>query len=178
MTRLCLLLLSGLIAFNVNAKPPSKMVIRSCLAAQAVSSSVKWRPIATNKIYSEEDYKDGFDATYYVISDGKQVGYAERGEEKAIIYGDRIFPIARALMLPGFNVHPTELNPYSADWATVDDKSGSYLCISFPFDDLGPSGSFQKNRCGYLISVARTKRRPILYAATGPILSKDASEKQ
>ena len=80
MRRLCLLLLSGLIAFNVHAKTPSKMVILSCLAAKAMSPSVRLRPIATDKIYSEDDYKDGFDATYYVISHGKQVGYAERGD--------------------------------------------------------------------------------------------------
>ena len=144
MRRLCLLLVGSVIAFNVHAKTPSRLEILSCLAAQAVSPSVKWRPIATDKLYSEEDYKDGFNASYYVISGGKQVGYAERGAEKAIIYGDRILLIAQARMLSGFNVRPTELNPYSADWATVDDKSGSYLCISFPFGDLGQSGSFPK----------------------------------
>ncbi|USX12801.1 hypothetical protein NHH88_24400 [Oxalobacteraceae bacterium OTU3CAMAD1] len=169
MKRLCLLLLSGLIAFNVHAKTPSKMVILSCLAAQAMSPSVKWRPIATDKIYTEEDYKDGFDATYYVISDGKQVGYAERGEEKAIIYGDHIFPIVQARMLPGFNVPPTKLNPFSADWATVDDKSGSYLCVSFPFGVLGQSGSFQNYRSAYLIAVDDNKGRPGLFSATGSI---------
>ena len=169
MKRLCLLLLSGVIAFNVHAKTPSKMVILSCLAAQAMSPSVKWRPIATDKIYSEEDYKDGFDATYFVIAGGKQVGYAERGQEKAILYDDHIFPIAQARMLPGFDVRPTELNPFSADWATVDDQSGSYLCVSFPFGDLGKSGSFQKYRSAYLIAVDYDRTRPILHAATGPL---------
>jgi len=167
--RLCWLLLSGLIAFNVHAKTPSKMVILSCLAAQAMSPSVKWRPIETDKIYSEEDYKDGFDATYYVISEGKPIGYAERGEEKAIIYGDQVLPIALARMVPGFNVRPTELNPFSADWATVDDKRGSYLCVSFPFGDLGRSGSFQQHRSAYLIALDYGRGPPVLHAATGPI---------
>ena len=177
MKRLCLLLLSGLIAVNVHAKTPSKMVILSCLAAQAMSPSVKWRPIATDKIYSEEDYKDGFDATYYVIFGGKQVGYAEREDEKAIIYGGQIFPIAQARMLPGFDERPTELNPFSADWATLADKSGSYLCVSFPFGDIGQSGRFQKYRSAYLIPVGRGKRQPILYAATSPMLHQDQSGK-
>ena len=75
MKRLCLLLLSGLITFSANAGTPSETVILSCLAAKAMSPSVKWRPIATDKIYSEDNYKDGFDATYYIISGGKQVGY-------------------------------------------------------------------------------------------------------
>jgi hypothetical protein len=142
-----------------------------------MSPSVKWRPITTDKIYTEEDYKDGFDATYYVISGGKQVGYAERGKEKAIIYGDYILPIARARMIPSFNVRPTELNPFAADWATVDDKSGSYLCISFPFGDLGGSGSFQKHRSAYLISVDYDRGRPILHAAAGPVSKTQTSEK-
>ena len=177
MRRLCLLLLSGPIAFNVHAKTPSEMVILSCLAAKAMSPSVRLRPIATDKIYSEDDYKDGFDATYYVISHGKQVGYAERGDEKAIIYGDHILPIARARMVPGFNVRPTELNPYSADWATVDDKSGSYLCVSFPFGDLGRSGSFQKYRSAYLVDVDYGRAQPILHAATGPISNTEITGK-
>ena len=177
MSRLCLLLLSSLITFNVHAKTPSKMVVLSCLAAHAMSPSVKWRPIATDKIYSEEDYKDGFDATYYVISDGKQVGYAERGKEKAIIYGDLIFPVAQARMLPGSNVRPTALNPFSADWAIVYEKSGSYLCVSFPFGDLGRSGSFQRYRSAYLIAVDYGSGRPILYAVTGPISNTETSGK-
>ncbi|SEN98431.1 hypothetical protein SAMN05428959_10417 [Duganella sp. CF517] len=166
MERLCLLLLSGLLAANLHAKTPSKMITLSCLAAKAMSPSVKLQPIATDKIYSEEDYKDGFNATYYVISHGKQIGYAERGEENAIIYGDYLLPIARARMLPGFNVRPTELNPFSADWAKVGDKNGSYLCVSFPFGDLGQSGGFQNYRSAYLIAVNGNTGRPILFAAT------------
>lgn len=177
MKRLCLLLLSFLIAYNVHAALPSKMAILSCLAAQAMSPSVKWRPIATDKIYSEDNYKDGFDATYYVIFGGKQVGYAERGEEKAILYGDHVLPIAQARMLPSFNVRPTELNPFSAEWSTVDDKSGSYLCVSFPFGDLGQSGSFQKYRSAYLLAIDSERGRPILHAATGPIVNRETSEK-
>ena len=169
MKQLCLLLLSGLIAFSVCAKTPPKMAILSCLAAQAVSPSVKWRQIATDKIYSEEDYKDGFNATYYIISHGKQIGYAERGEEKAIIYGDHVFPIAQARMLPGFDVRPTELNPFSADWATIDDKNARYLCVSFSFGDLGRSGSFQRHRSAYLIAMDYDRGPPVLHAATGPI---------
>ena len=52
MKRLCLLSLAGLLTFNVHARTPSKVAILSCLAAQATSPSVKWRPIATDKILS------------------------------------------------------------------------------------------------------------------------------
>ena len=171
MKRLYLLPLSCLIAFNVHARMPSKMAILSCLAAQAMSPSVKWRLIATDKIYSEDDYKDGFNATYYIILKGKQIGYAEKGENKAILYGDEIFPVARARMLPGFEVRPTELNPHAAEWATVTDGTGSYLCVSFPFGDLGKSGNFQKNRSAYLMAVGQGNGGRVLYAAAGHINS-------
>ena len=177
MNCLCLLLVSGVIALSAHAKTPSNVAISSCLAAQALSPSVKWRPIATDKIYSEDDYKDGFDATYYVIAGGKQIGYAERGEEKAIFYGDHIFPIARARMLPGFNLRPTELNPFAADWATVEDESGTYLCVSFPFGGLGRSGGFQKYRSAYLVDVDYGRVQPILHAATGPISNTEITGK-
>lgn len=169
MKRLCMLLLTSALALDVQAGMPSKLAILSCLAAQAVSSPVKWRPIATDKIYSEDDYKDGFNATYFIILNGKPVGYAERGENKAILYGDEIFPVARARMLPGFEVRPTELNPHMAEWATVTDGTGSYLCISFPFGDLGQSGSFQRNRSAYLVAIGHSKGPRVLYAAAGNI---------
>ncbi|MBP1205234.1 hypothetical protein JOD97_003276 [Duganella sp. 1411] len=169
MKHICLLLVTGALALDGHARMPSKVATVSCLAAQAMSSSVKWQPISTAEIYSEDDYKDGFNATYFIILNGKQVGYAERGEDKAILYGDEIFLVARARMLPGFDVRPTELNPFLADWATVTDGSGSYLCVSFPFGDLGQSGSFQKNRSAYLMAIGHGKGRRVLYAAGGNI---------
>ncbi len=169
MKRICLLLLTCALTLDVHAKMPSKMAILSCLAARSISPSVKWQPISTDNIYSEDDYKDGFNATYYIILNGKQVGYAEKGENKAILYGDEIFPVARARLLPSFEVRPTELNPYAAEWATVTDGTSSYLCVSFPFGDLGKSGSFQKNRSAYLMAVGHGKGRRVLYAAAGNI---------
>lgn len=169
MKRAGLTLLTCMLALEVHAKMPSKMAILSCLSNQAMSPSVKWRPLSTDKIYSEDDYKDGFNATYYIILGGKKVGYAEKGRNKAILYGDEIFLVAQARMLRGFDVRPTELNPFSADWATVTDRSGSYLCVSFPFGELGQSGSFQQNRSAYLMAVGHGTGRPILYAATGVI---------
>lgn len=153
------------------------MAVLSCLAAKAMSPSVKWRPIATEKIYSEDNYKNGFDATYYVMFGEKQVGYAEHGDEKTIIYGDQVVPLAQARMLPGLNVRPTKLNPFSAEWSIVDDKSASYLCVSFPFGGLGRIGTFQKYRSAYLIALAYEKGRPILHAATGPIFNTETSGK-
>ena len=169
MKRTSLSLTSCLFMGLASARVPSDMAIISCLAAESTSPLVKLETLPAEKIYSQDKYKNGFDATYFIISKGRPIGYAERGERKAIIYGDEIFPVAQARMLPGFNVRPTELNPYIADWSLVTDANGNYLCISFPFGDLGESGSFQKNRSAYLINLVPGKNRRSLYGATGNI---------
>jgi hypothetical protein len=154
---------------HANAKIPSEMAVISCLAAESASPSIKFEIFPTTRIYSQDNYKNGFDATYFIISKGRRIGYAERGEREAILYGNQIFPVAQARMLPGFDLRPTELNPHIADWSTVTDANGNYLCVSFPFGDLGQSGSFQKNRSAYLMDLGSGKDRRSLYAATGNI---------
>jgi hypothetical protein len=155
-------------ASNTQAALPSRAVIYSCLSARPVATSVKWQAFTTTEINSQDDYKDGFDAKYYIISEGVEIGYAEKGDNKAIVYAGRLYPISQAYRLPGFNVRPTELNPYSAEWGMVKDKSGEFLCVSFPFGNLGRSGSFQKNRSAYLLSLGG-KREGNIYSAAGNI---------
>jgi len=163
---LCLLPL-----LDAQAAAPSQLAVYSCLAAQSVSPTVKWRDVSSKEINSEDDYKDGYDATYYIVVEGKELGYAEKGESKAILYDRNIYPIKLAQALPGFDVHPTELNPFSAEWGTVQDSRGRYLCVSFPFGVLGQSGSFQSNRSAYLIPLSAEHGRRILFSATGNISS-------
>lgn len=161
-----MIFLSALVV-EVQAKTPSRAAIVSCLSAQSTSKSVKWVPLPTEKIYSEDDYLEGFNAIYYIKSGNKPIGYAERGHVKAVIYGNQLFPIAQAHALAGFHTRPTELDPFSADWATVADQSGTHVCISFPYGDLGQSGSFQKNRSAYLIAIGKINGPRILHSATG-----------
>jgi hypothetical protein len=163
------LILLSTLACTAQARMPSKAVVTSCLAAQENSAAITWRPLPTHKIYSTDNYIDGFNAVYYIQSAGKVIGYAEQGKIKAILYDDQLFPITRARALSGFDTPPTELNPFVAEWSTVTDHSGSYLCISFPYGDLGQSGRFQKNRSAYLIATEKTKTQRVLYSATGNV---------
>lgn len=165
------LLLSCLVLFDVQAAMPSRLVTYSCLAAQSVSPSVKWRDISSKEINSENDYRDGYDATYYIMVEGKEFGYAEKGKSKAIIYDRNIYAIDLALVLPGFEVRPTDLNPFAAEWGMVTDADHRYLCVSFPFGVLGQSGSFQMNRSAYLMPFNKANVRRTLYFATGNIES-------
>ena len=154
---------------DAQAAQPSKSAVYSCLAAQSVSPSVTWRDLPTKEINSEDDYKDGYDATYYLVADGKEIGYAEKGKSKAILYDRNLYPIELAQALPGFEVRPAELNPFFAEWGTVKDASGRYLCVSFPFGVLGQSGSFQMNRSAYLMPFNGEPGSRILYFATGNV---------
>lgn len=169
MKRVYLVLLCLLLLPDAQATMPSKSATYSCLAAQSVSASVKWRDISTKEINSEDDYKDGYDATYYIVVEGKEIGYAEKGESKAILYDRNIYPIDLAQALPGFEVRPTELNPFVAEWGMVMDAGSRYLCISFPFGVLGQSGSFQMNRSAFLIPVNGEHGRRTLFSASGNI---------
>lgn len=169
MKRVYLALLCLLPLLDAHAAAPSKSAVYSCLAARSVSPSVKWRNISTKEINSEDDYKDGYDATYYVVVEGKEVGYAEKGASKAILYDRKIYPLELAQALPGFERRPADLNPYVAEWGTVTDVSGRYLCVSFPFGVLGQSGTFQANRSAFLMPLKGEHGLRALFSASGNI---------
>lgn len=169
--KLAYLALLCFLPLNARAATPSKLAIYSCLAAQSVSPTVEWRGVSTREINSEDDYKDGYDASYYIVDEGREIGYAEKGSVKAILYDREIYPIDLAQALPGFDAHPTELNPFSAEWGMVLDSRSRYLCVSFPFGALGKSGSFQSNRSAYLIPLNAEHGRRVLFSATGNIAS-------
>lgn len=154
---------------GVHAAEPSKAVVLSCLSASGVSSSAKWKSLLTGEINSQDNYQDGYNAVYYLVVEGKDIGYAEKGPVAGILFDHKIYRVDSARALPGFTARPTEMNPYTAEWGTVTDSRGKYACVSFPFGVLGQSGSFQKNRSAYLISLTDPKRARILYSATGNI---------
>lgn len=169
MTREHLFLLCFSVLLDAQAALPSRSVVSSCLAAQSISPSAIWRDLSTKDINSEDDYKDGYDAAYYIVAEGKEFGYAEKGEAKAILYDRNLYPIVSAQALPGFEARPTELNPFAAEWGMVTDASGRFLCISFSAGALGQSRSFQKNRSAFLMPLTGKYERRILYSASGNI---------
>ncbi|MYM94928.1 hypothetical protein [Duganella vulcania] len=174
MMRRLLFFVICLVVSEARAAEPSSAAILSCLSARAVSSSVTWKALPTKEINSQDDYQDGFNATYYFVAQGKEVGYAEKGVAKGILFDHKIYPLESARALAGFEARPTELNPYIAEWGTVKDASGKFMCVSFPFGALGQSGSFQQNRSAYLIALTGPRNARILYSASGRIDSIEA----
>ncbi|MYN39791.1 hypothetical protein GTP55_10440 [Duganella sp. FT109W] len=170
MMRSAFLLMLSLISLDAQAAAePSKAAIRACLSARSISSSVTWSALPTEEINSQDDYEDGFNATYYLNVKGKDVGYAEKGVQKGILFDHKIYPVDSARTLSGFATRPTELNPYLAEWGMVKDGRRKFVCVSFPFGALGQGGSFQKIRSAYLLSLTGSKNARILYSATGNI---------
>jgi len=148
--RLFLLLL---VSSDSLAATPSKHTIYSCLLAYSVAPSVRVTELPTKEINVEDDYRAGYDAKFFIRHAGKDIGYAQKGNSAAIIYSCRIYPLTTARPLLGTAEQPSEFDPYLGEWSLVRDRTGRYLCVSFPTGILGQSGGFQKVRSGYLLAV-------------------------
>ncbi|WP_156954289.1 hypothetical protein [Paraburkholderia acidipaludis] len=146
------------IASNLGwAAPPSENVVKSCLQLVSASPAVEVKTLDVGEVFQEDDYADGFDAKYAFKYGGADVGYAERKAEQALIYSGKIYPLAKA-MPTGDNrgIKPSAFNPTLAQWGIVREGREKYLCVSFNFDGLGRSGSYQNVHGGYLLN-SKTK---------------------
>lgn len=148
---LCLLLPA--ISSDTLATPPSKAAIYSCLLAYSVAPAVRVTELQTKEINVEDGYRAGYDAKFFIRQAGKDIGYAQKGNSAAIIYSGRLYMLASARVLLGTTEPPSEFDPYLAEWRQVSDRTGRYLCVSFPTGELGQSGSFQKVRSGFLLAI-------------------------
>ena len=135
------------------AAPPGDGLVKSCLMAQPFSPSVAIKRIDTHEVSQEDGYADGFNASYVVKHDGSDVGYAEGKSTQALIYAGKVYRLSAAIPV-GNNggIKPTAFNPALAEWSMATVGHQRYLCVSFNFDGLGRSGSFQHVHGGYLLN--------------------------
>ena len=159
----CLGLLLTVVATWSQAAEPSGGAKLSCLAARSVSPTIKYAELATHDIYSEDDYLDGYQATYYLKHARQNIGYAEKGKEAALIYGRHLYPLRSATTTTGTRGHPDLFDPYLASWGTMKDGKAEYLCASFNFEGLGGSGNFQALRGGYLLAIGKGMTHQLYY---------------
>jgi hypothetical protein len=139
------------------AAPPGDGLVKSCLMAQSVSPSIAIQGIDTHEVSQEDDYADGFNASYVVKHEGADIGYAEGKSTQALIYAGKLYRLSAAIPV-GNNggIKPTAFNPALAEWSMATVGRQRYLCVSFNFDGLGRSGTFQHVHGGYLLN-AKTK---------------------
>jgi hypothetical protein len=157
-----LVLLFAILSGPVGAAP-STAAIYSCLVAYAVGPSVQLAELPTSEINVEDNYAAGYDATFFIKVDDKDIGYATRNKRAAIIFSGHVYPLESARRLLGIKEAPTEFDPFLAEWSKVSDATGGYLCVSFPTGDLGQNGSFQKVRSGYLLQIDRNQPRALYF---------------
>lgn len=137
------------------AIPPSEAVIQACLHLQA-SHGVRYRVIATNRQYVEEDAEGTYVATSF-RDHGQKLGYMQRQTGHGLIWGQREIALANAHPLDAQANAPSEFTPGLAMWAYVQEARQRYLCINFNFDGLGQSGSFQRVHGLYLMPIPASK---------------------
>lgn len=152
-----------LVTPHVQAAEPSRAAIYSCLLGRSISPTVTLDELPTHEILSQNDYRSGYNATYYFKVGGKDIGYAEKGDRYGIIFAHDIHMANTAKLLIDTTVQPTAFNPSLADWSKISDATGQYLCASFNFEGLGRSGSFQRVRGGYLLSMQAAKHSRKLF---------------
>jgi hypothetical protein len=144
-------------ASHVSAVPPTRDAIFSCLLARSTIRSLEYSNLSTDEVSTEDDYMAGYDARFFITIDGKDIGYAVRRACHGIIYDGIIYPASAARFLLSTTEPPGEFDPYSAEWGMVSDKNGTFLCVSFPYGELGKSGDFQIIRAAYMLAIGDKK---------------------
>jgi hypothetical protein len=134
---------------------------------EAASRDVHMSKLATNMISEQENYSDGYDATYYFLNGQTEIGYGEKPGKGALIYSGKVYPLDNAKVISKGRTERSEFSPAMASWNKVNDASGSYLCVNFNFDGIGRSGSFQNFKGGYLLDIGHGKRD--LYYVEGDV---------
>jgi hypothetical protein len=133
---------------------PNEDLVKSCVLARSFVPSVSIRSLDAHEVTKEADYAEGFDATYLFTYRGADIGYAERKADKALVYLNRLYRLSAAIPV-GDNrgTNPGAFDPALAEWSIVKEGKQAFFCVSFNFDGLGQSGSFQQVRGAYLLDV-------------------------
>lgn len=145
------------------AAKPSEDAIKACLKLGA-SGSATYSKIDISEFQSEDNFKGGYQATFF-SDKGQRFGYAEKsGKDDALIWGRWLVPLASAQPFNEKVDEPSEFTPMLAMWGYVHDGKQRLLCVNFNFDGIGRSGAFQKVHGLYLMPIRPSKRTaPDLY---------------
>ncbi len=169
MKKIIFLLIPLGIFTNTYALPPSQNIIGSCLKVEA-KNGVKLVAIPNNESYQEDNYKNGYSADFMTFQ-GKDIGYASKKNQHAVLYNKELFPIDKAqnIETSKSTIPPTKINPDLADWLLISENGNRFLCITDNFPGMGRSGSYQNVRYAYLLSLTGKKE---LYFTAGDIRDK------
>lgn len=145
---------------------PNRTVTETCIKAEGNTSQAKYRAIPTHQFFETED-EEARSVETTIQYGREEVGVWEMKSPEifGLIYNGKRIPLSQVERLS--STQPSEFNPQLAMWGIIDESSHSYFCVTFNFEGLGQSGSFQAVRGIYLIE--RNNRRVKAYYAIGKV---------
>jgi hypothetical protein len=171
-------LIAGL-AFLIGSSPthaqPSREVTKTCVKTESTSPPVKYVDIPINEINETEDQEAGrTETTIRFGRDEMGVWETDSPSTFGLVYNGRQVSLDDVTRLS--KERPSQFNPSLAKWGVVSEGSNSYICITFNFEGLGQSGSFQNVRGIYLLDRHAHLLRPFYtvgrVTAKGVVLAK------
>lgn len=145
---------------------PNKKITDSCLSAEPSSTDVSYVDLSPSSFYVEEDKVRKIESRT-MLHRNQSFGIWEKpgSSQFGLVVAGRHVPVAEVIKLGG--AAPSSFTPYTAQWGEVRDAKEDYLCITFNFEGLGQSGSFQNIRGVYLFDL--THRPAAIYYLVGDI---------
>jgi len=129
---------------------PGKEVTKTCVKAQSTSAGIAYDNIPVSRI--DETGNEDTGTTQTTIRFGREeMGTWETNvpDSFGIVYNGKQIFLDRVIRLS--KEEPAQFRTALARWGVVRTGSKSYICITFNFEGLGQSGSFQNVRGIYLI---------------------------
>ena len=161
-----------LVSLAVQAKAPSPGIVNSCLSTVSTSKTVRYahtKNISVNEIAEVDDDRIGAEKLATVVDVGKDtfgMWTSKAPKGYGLVYNGKEMPLHRVIRLDKRHA-PVELNLYKSIYGVASEGNSSYLCVTFNFDGLGESGTYQNIRGLYLID--RTPRAFKAYYTAGDI---------
>jgi hypothetical protein len=147
------------ISLNVQARP-SQRIVDACLKTESTSITVKYAELENSGFSNEAD--EDAKKTSITRGHGKNVaGIWEVESPRAfgLVYNGSEIDLKKVTALDKRQV-PAQFDIYQAVWGEAREGSNAYLCITFNFEGVGQSGSFQNVRGVYLIDTKASTFKP------------------
>ncbi len=163
-------LVPALLVQTAFAKPPSQRIVDSCLMTESVGK-VTYRQAKTDgfHVYEEDHIDTHVKKVSTTIRHGKEtvgIWRVNKPAGRGLVYNGKEMAFKKVPRLHRRH-EPSEFTPYTAMWGIAGEGRHSYFCITFTFDGIGSSGSYQNIRGLYLID--RTSRQFTPWFTAGDI---------
>jgi hypothetical protein len=139
-------------------------VINSCLKTES-TRVVRYAGVTPASFTTEDDAESKRTATTVMHGRHKYgIWESTDSSEFGLVYDSETIPETK-IVRTGSDA-PAPFNLYTAQWGEAQYGKHRYLCITFNFEGLGQSGSFQNIRGTYAIDLQKSPR---FYFAMGDI---------